>query len=123
MAYSKFQITFSKTYSQLNCGVPRWKIKETLENDFQTIKKSARAYGYYHLSIERNVVRKNDCWLINLTFIEGPRVVVEKVDVKIFGDAKNDQKFMRSIQANQIEIGDPLLHSHYEQLKKRLDCS
>jgi translocation and assembly module TamA len=107
--------------TQLNCHSPRWKIKETLVDDSQRVKKSARAYGYYHLNIEHNVIRQNDCWLIELKFIKGPRITVKEVNLQILGNAKDDEKFMRMIQVDQIKTGDPLLHARYEQLKKRIE--
>lgn len=109
------------TTSQLNCNSARWKIKETLDNDIEDIQNAAHAYGYYHVQLPHTISQKQDCWLIELKLLQGPRTHIKDIDIAIQGEANSDTEFMKAIQANPIQAGEPLLHRKYEELKQQIE--
>lgn len=112
---------FSTT--QLSCDSARWKIKESLDNDVEDIQQAARAYGYYHVQLQRSIKQVDGCWVVDITFHEGPRTHLKDINVVIEGDANNDNDFINAINKNPIQMGDPLLHRRYEELKKQIESS
>jgi translocation and assembly module TamA len=106
--------------NQLQCDSPGWKIKEVLDTQVKTVRITLRAYGYYNAAIEREVVRKQDCWSITLTLEPGTRTTIKTIDLKILGTARFDEDFLRSIENSQLQIGEALSHDRYEQTKKRI---
>jgi translocation and assembly module TamA len=110
------------TVDHLTCSSSEWKLKQALDDDKKIIKKTSRAYGYYHLEIVEKITRKKDCWNIEINITEGPRVIVDSVNIHITGEANDDSNFMRLISKDIIKVGDPLQHDKYEQLKKQIEA-
>jgi translocation and assembly module TamA len=109
------------TTTQLSCDSAKWKVNQSLHDDIEDIQQAVHAYGYYHLQLQRSVTQKNNCWLVDIKVLEGPRTHFKEIDVVIEGQAKEDKDFIKSIQTDSIQIGEPLLHRRYEELKKGIE--
>lgn len=105
---------------QLECDVPRWKLRNALEDESENIRQALHAYGYYHAEVMREVAQQNHCWQVTLTLVPGARTHIKEIDLRIEGEAKDDAVFQRKIAQDTLAAGDPLLHSRYEQLKKSI---
>lgn len=77
--------------------------------------KALQALGYYQASVHMDV-NKNPWQLISTITLHTP-TLINKIDVTIIGEAKDDSTFIDLINKNSIQVGDKLHHGKYESLK------
>ncbi|WP_231890231.1 autotransporter assembly complex protein TamA [Methylomonas methanica] len=104
------------------CDTPEWKIRSLYAKAEQEIDQALRALGYYHASVKKSLVFKNDCWTADFDIAAGPQVFVDQVSVTINGSAKTNLEFQK-LRDNLLKIaGSPLDHSQYEKMKTRIEA-
>ncbi|MGD8115550.1 autotransporter assembly complex protein TamA [Vibrio sp. TRT 29B02] len=81
------------------------------------VRSALNPYGYYHskLSVQRE---PNDLILLDVEL--GEVVLVAKSNIVVSGEASNDEDFLELVNQAQLKQGQPLLHSEYDTLKRKL---
>ncbi|MDX1804844.1 MAG: autotransporter assembly complex family protein [Alcanivorax sp.] len=84
--------------------------------------RALQAMGYYHpsLTLTLNTATDNHCIAAHLQGHQGPVVVLEKVDLQLHGDARDDSAFQALLADSPLHRGDQLRHDRYNNLKKQL---
>lgn len=80
-----------------------------------------RAYGYYHASVSTHVGQRGDCARVVIEVKQGPRVVVEAVELEVLGAARDDQGFMAPLATLPLVVGANLNHDKYTATKRLLE--
>ncbi len=93
-----------------------------LEQLQKTLTIATRAYGYYSPTFELKEVDEIDgCALLEATISLNQPILVDKVNIRIQGDGKQDIKFTEAVDKFKLKVGDILVDKHYKQLKKQLE--
>jgi translocation and assembly module TamA len=106
---------------QEKCDAPKWKIQGLFDNADQEIDQALRALGYYHVALKKSLAFNLNCWQADFDISPEPRVLVDKVDIVIDGDAKGDPDFARLLKKLPLKPGSPLHHGQYESMKSRIE--
>jgi translocation and assembly module TamA len=106
--------------SRETCASPSWRLRGLFADSNAELKRSARALGYYDITIEKSFETTDDCWKARFDIQPGQPVRVEAVDLRIEGGARDDSDFMRSVDEARILPGSVLNHGRYEALKQRI---
>jgi len=81
----------------------------------RNITEALSALGYYHPTFDFTVPEGSSDLTVKVT--PGPAVIIQEVDVKISGEAKNDPDFAALIEKSGLKAGNALNHSLYDALK------
>ncbi|MBA3979941.1 MAG: hypothetical protein C0462_04980 [Alcanivorax sp.] len=102
------------------CDLPAWRERALLRNARQNADRGLRALGYYRAQIETRLERDNGCWRLLVDVEPGQRVIVREVNVRVTGEAEQDNAFRQIFVNRRIREDDPLIHSNYEDTKNLL---
>ncbi|OUR83817.1 hypothetical protein A9Q75_04125 [Colwellia psychrerythraea] len=80
--------------------------------------KALNSLGYYQADIR--VVVEKDPWKLILIIKLNEPTLMDNINVKVAGEAKNDPAFIALIKNIDIQQGDKLHHGKYEDLKSDL---
>ena len=80
--------------------------------------KALQSLGYYQANIV--AVVEKDPWQLILTIILNKPTLIDNIDVRVRGEAKNDPSFIALLNNHDIQQGDKLHHGKYEALKSDL---
>ncbi|WP_104204211.1 autotransporter assembly complex protein TamA [Billgrantia saliphila] len=83
-------------------------------------REAMRVYGYYEPRVRPQLDERDPPRHVELAIDSGPQVVVERVDIRLQGDAARDAPFEEAIDAFPLEEGDPLVHAPWDRLRGRL---
>lgn len=87
------------------------------------VRQAMRPYGYYDPQIERELERANGGWVARLRIDPGKAVQIAAVDVRIFGEGRDETRFRDVINGSPLRIGRRLRHPEYDQLRNRLQST
>ena len=104
--------------ASISCDDSKSAVANAMQDLTSQIKETARAYGYYDVKIKHSTVTEQACWLASVDLDIGERTTIEHVNVDIVGDARTDQGFTKGYRKLLPVVGERLLHSQYEALKK-----
>ena len=102
------------------CDAPEWRVRDRFTAADEEIRTSLEAFGYYAAAIQSTLDFADACWEATFDVDPGEPVRLRDVAIAITGEAAQDQLFEQLVDAAMLEPGLPLLHSAYEQLKRRL---
>lgn len=92
-----------------------------LENEVkQRAAEAMRPYGYYEPTI--NVVLSEENDEATLEIEPGPQVTIERLDLQLEGDAREDPPFTQAVDDFPLQEGDVLRHSPWESLRSQLSA-
>ncbi|NNJ91493.1 MAG: outer membrane protein assembly factor, partial [Gammaproteobacteria bacterium] len=101
------------------CDAPAWRIRQLFRRSPTLLDQAARALGYYHLKIEKDLSFNNNCWQAKFNIQPGEPVLIESVNILIQGDARQDTEFTKVQQRAKALSQQQLHHGEYEKLKDR----
>lgn len=84
------------------------------------VEEGLNALGYYHARIEMDLDREQAPWRLEIRIDPGERVLIDKVDVRVTGEASSDGAFDQLLAENPLAAGQGLNHGSYEDFKTRL---
>ncbi|RTE65658.1 outer membrane protein assembly factor [Amphritea opalescens] len=84
------------------------------------IKTALQPLGFYQPTIETNLSKKGQDWIAQYHIQPGKRLPITQLDIQLIGAAKDDVAFNQLLAKTSLRVGQPLVHSQYEQLKKQL---
>ncbi len=100
-------------------GIPPGRLEYRREQITTTVQKGLQALGYYHARITLTEDEK-DRSLLHVEIDKGKPVIVRSIQIKLWGDALNDDAFSRYLGALPLKQGDVLNHGQYEAIKSGL---
>lgn len=107
--------------TNINCQSTENKIDAFIKNIPTKIRKSIRPFGYYDTNIELKILpKKNECWKISINIDLGNPIIINSVDINIFGDTKTKQNTPLFEIKFPLKKGDILRHDIYESFKSSL---
>ncbi|WP_269619057.1 autotransporter assembly complex protein TamA [Zhongshania sp. BJYM1] len=132
--------------TDISCQLSELKLRNRLRNSDDKISEALRALGYYHgkwtLTKSKkeitaqgnnngivsavnplNLIKKEttyECWQLHLALNPGPATKIAKLDVRIDGDGSEDPVFKDYLAKLPTKVGEKLLHSDYEDIKKQI---
>ncbi len=102
------------------CDAPEWRIRERFTRANAEIGLALEAYGFYAFDVDERLELGDECWQASFDIALGEPVRLREVDIDVRGAAAGDPGFAELIAASGLAAGEPLRHSDYEQLKRRL---
>ena len=103
------------------CSTPGAYLGALAKRAEEESQDALRAYGYYHASIKTRINRGGDCPRVVIEVVQGPRVMVEAVDLSVEGAAHDDAGFMTPLAKLPLEVGASLNHDKYTATKRLLE--
>jgi translocation and assembly module TamA len=86
----------------------------------EKIRAALRPFGYYDPLIDGRLEAVEGGWAARFEIDPGPRVILEEVDLRIFGEGLTDPDFVAILDEPGFDLGGPLDHQGYDRLKSRL---
>ncbi|MBA3988694.1 MAG: outer membrane protein assembly factor [Idiomarina sp.] len=86
----------------------------------QEILRALAPAGFYRASVETDFARDNGVWRLTYRITPGPAMPIRNVDIRITGEAENDDAFNRLIRNLNIQPGQDLHHRNYDNAKNRI---
>lgn len=83
-------------------------------------KEALQAMGYYESALSLSTDHEDGCVRVTVDVQTGPAVILQRADIRITGEAANDDAFNRLVANAQLAIGKRLQHDQYSTLKKNL---
>lgn len=93
------------------------KYKRTLKTK---LKKSLRALGYYHSTIDIKALQEKGCWRIMVNIIAGKPIRVRTQKIVMMGIGRDEKTFQVLLKKPPYKINDVLNHQYYTSYKKAL---
>ncbi|MCL7971336.1 MAG: autotransporter assembly complex protein TamA [marine benthic group bacterium] len=87
----------------------------------ETIERALQPFGYYHPKIQASLDTESTPWVARYVIDPGPPVMVERLDIRIIGEAETDSAFQAALGRITIAEGDTLSHPAYERARTSLD--
>ncbi len=81
-------------------------IEDFSRQSVQAVRDAIAPYGYYKPSVEPEVVRHGDKWLVIYHVHLGQPVRIKRVDIKIIGAGVDNEKIRRSVKMFPLKVGD-----------------
>ena len=82
-------------------------------------KEALQAMGYYESALSLSTDHEDGCVRVTVDVQTGPAVILQRADIRITGEAANDDAFNRLVANAQLAIGKRLQHDQYSTLKKK----
>ncbi len=81
------------------------------------IREALQPFGYYRPEIKSELELDGGIWNARYTIDPGPLLRVTELDLQVHGAASSDSAFAKLIRNFPLKVGDPLVHSLYEDGK------
>ena len=118
---SKDNVRLVLSLGKEKCDAPEWKIRGLYAQTDQEIDQSLRALGYYHAVIDKSLAFGKTCWKADFAINPGPQVYVKDINITFTGAAHDDAEFKKLHDKLLKTTGNPLDHSQYEKMKRRIE--
>jgi translocation and assembly module TamA len=86
----------------------------------EEIRRALQPFGYYEPSIDSELNNTEQGWKAVFRVDPGEPVRVDKLDINILGEGADDPTLTRLVAKFPLQQGNRLVHSEYEDGKKRL---
>jgi len=90
------------------------------ENAPQDIERALQPFGYYHPTIESSLDVESTPWSATFVVDSGPPTLIDRLDVRVIGEAEGDSAFQAALAHLPLAEGDTLNHPAYERAKTSL---
>jgi translocation and assembly module TamA len=105
------------------CSTSQLRLRRLLPQIRNQITEAANALGYYHVDSDvRFSEGTNNCWRLDVDVVQGERVVLDEVDIRIEGDPDTRALFADIVESSPLLTGLPLHHGRYEAFKSALSA-
>ncbi len=103
-----------------HCQISERRRAVLLDGADEKIRQALQALGYYHARWHSALSSNDQCWTITIELTPGTATTLDRVQVEIDGDARNDPAFARLLETSLPKTGEQLNHDQYETLKQSL---
>lgn len=84
------------------------------------IRRALEPFGYYRAGVRAELVAVNGRWLARYVVEPGPPLPVAELDLRLDGDAREDEEFQELLATFPVRLGERLQHAGYEDGKRAL---
>ena len=84
------------------------------------IRTALQPFGYYSPRIKSTLEKTDQQWVASYAIDAGEPTVIEKLDLGIEGEGRDNADLLEVLSATQLARGQRLQHSHYEDTKTAL---
>lgn len=102
-------------------GVRPGHIYRLFEKAPEEMGRALEPFGFYRATVESSLDTEATPWVASFTVDPGPPMLVERLDVRILGDAQRDSVFQAALQQISLAEGDTLNHPAYEEAKSAIE--
>lgn len=85
------------------------------------IRRALQPFGYYQPAIQSSLDTEGSPWVAAFEIDPGPPTLVDRLDVRVLGQAESDSAFQAVLGRLPLQEGRPLSHRAYEQTKTTLE--
>jgi translocation and assembly module TamA len=90
------------------------------ENAPEEIERALQPFGFYHPIVQSSLDVESTPWSATFVVDSGPPTLVERLDVRVIGEAEGDSAFQAALAHLPLAEGDTLNHPAYERAKTSL---
>ncbi len=90
------------------------------ENAPEEIERALEPFGFYHPTIESSLDVESTPWRATFVVDSGPPTLLDRLDVRVIGEAEGDSAFQAAMARLPLAEGDTLNHPAYERAKTSL---
>lgn len=87
----------------------------------ESLKLAARALGFYHITIDKQLSFDNQCWQAHFAIEAGEPLLLDSVNILFQGEAQQDQTFKEILTTTPVSVGHQLHHGEYDDLKLQIE--
>jgi translocation and assembly module TamA len=109
--------------SRKPCDVSTTYVTRLLKQAEEEARDALRAFGHYEPELSLNVKQAEDCPLVEIAVEPGRRVTLERVEIRLLGEAQNDPLFVERIARAPLQEGSGLNHEDYTQTKRLIEST
>lgn len=84
------------------------------------IRRAVTPFGYYQFELNADLEARGEDWYARYEITLGPAILLSTIDIRIDGDAEQDEAFQSLRNQLNLRPGSPLRHSSYELAKTQL---
>ncbi len=84
------------------------------------IRKALQPFGFYRPEISSSLTETEQRWVARYEVTAGPLLPIGTLDIQLQGEAREDPAFTKLLSEATLRSGNPLVHSEYETLKRKL---
>ena len=84
------------------------------------IELAMQPFGFYHPTVRSSLDTESSPWKARYIVDPGPPMLVDRVDIRVKGEAEQDSVFQRALTQLPLAEGDTLNHRAYERSKTSL---
>jgi len=106
--------------SQPECNAAKSEVTDYFQSLKTSLRKGARALGYYDAEFTSGGKEVNNCWEMTLGIDPGQPVRVVSQFIEVKGQGSNETRFRQVMQSPPYQQGDILNHQLYDDFKTQL---
>lgn len=96
-------------------------IKHLHKKSVEEIRAALQPFGYYNAQVDAFLEKNPEgVWVATYNVAPGPQVKIDKMELKLLGEGKQEPKLQQALAAFPIKPGDALDHQVYEKAKDAL---
>ncbi|WP_372743164.1 autotransporter assembly complex family protein [Neptunomonas sp.] len=85
------------------------------------ISKALQPFGLYRPEISSQLTEGEQGWVAQFNITPGPVLLINTLDMQLLGEALQDDAFNKLFSGSPLRNGTPLIHSVYEDMKKKVN--
>ena len=86
----------------------------------EQIERALQPFGFYRPTVRSALDTESSPWKASFVVDSGPPTLVERLDVRISGEAEQDRAFQAALESLPLAEGDTLNHQAYERARTSL---
>jgi translocation and assembly module TamA len=90
------------------------------ENAPQEIERALEPFGFYHPTVQSSLDVESTPWSATFVVDSGPATLVDRLDLRVNGEAEGDSAFQAAVARIPLAEGDTLNHPAYKRAKRSL---
>ncbi|MCK5482871.1 MAG: hypothetical protein KAJ13_04185, partial [Gemmatimonadetes bacterium] len=84
------------------------------------IERALQPFGFYHPTIQSSLDTESSPWKASFVVDSGPPTLVERLDIRVMGEAEGDSAFQAALARLPLAEGDTLNHPAFERARTSL---
>ncbi len=87
----------------------------------EQIERALEPFGHYRVSVETSLDSDSSPWVARFVVDPGPPILIDRLDIRISGEAETDSAFQAALANLRLAEGDTLNHPAYESARTSLE--
>lgn len=95
-------------------------VEKLYQSSFDELRTMLTVFGFYSPEIQGELQAADNGWQARYRIETGQAVMIDRVELKIEGEAQNDPEFEKLVESFPLKAGQQLDHRAYESAKKSI---